>query len=677
MVALTIQIYSSFSLSDDDDQNVRLPGSNLEKLEVIITSDSLRANFTVNSCTFHTCFDVYHCGYNGQNLVTIYIYPLAKYLDRDDKGLLVAPSREFSEILETIADSVYYTRDPSKACLFIPPIDLLNQNSISLEQTTRILASLPGWNSGTNHLLFNMMPGTMPDYNTTLDVDRDKALLAGGGFSTWSYRRTFDVSIPVFNPFTRGIQLPSIASKRRWLVVSSQTGLHVEYMHELQAMERNYSSKILLLDRCTPYNVSERCNGQMEHYLYPHIVQEATFCLVLRGNRLGQMALSDCMMAGSIPVIIADSYVLPFSEVLDWKRASIVVDEDEISNLMNILKDVSPKQIHLMRQQVEFFWNSYFSSMQAITLATLQIINDRVFPYAAQKYEDWNEIPHRPGVQNPLFLPLIPSKTVGFTAVILTYDRLESLFQIIQQVALAPSLAKVLVVWNNQVKAPPQASLWPKISKPLKVVQTRHNRLSNRFYPYDEIETEAILALDDDILMLTVDELEFGYEVWREFSDRLVGFPSRLHIWDNTTKMWKYESEWTSEISMVLTGAAFYHKYFNYLYTNAMPGDIKTWVDEHMNCEDIAFNFLVANTTGKPPMKVTPRQKFKCRECSSSIVLSADLDDHMEERSKCINNFARIYGVMPLQSVEFRADPVLYKDAFPSELKWFSDVGSL
>ena len=34
-----------------------------------------------------------------------------------------------------------------------------------------------------------------------------------------------------------------------------------------------------------------------------------------------------------------------------------------------------------------------------------------------------------------------------------------------------------------------------------------------RFYPYDEIETEAILSLDDDILMLTTDELEFGYEV--------------------------------------------------------------------------------------------------------------------------------------------------------------------
>ena len=60
------------------------------------------------------------------------------------------------------------------------------------------------------------------------------------------------------------------------------------------------------------------------------------------------------------------------------------------------------------------------------------------------------------GVMNPLFLPLLPPKSQGFTAVILTYDRLESLFKIIQQVSLAPSLAKVLIVWNNQQKPPPQ-----------------------------------------------------------------------------------------------------------------------------------------------------------------------------------------------------------------------------
>lgn len=49
-------------------------------------------------------------------------------------------------------------------------------------------------------------------------------------------------------------------------------------------------------------------------------LQEATFCVVLRGARLGQAALSDVLQAGCVPVIIADSYILPFSEVLDWKR---------------------------------------------------------------------------------------------------------------------------------------------------------------------------------------------------------------------------------------------------------------------------------------------------------------------------------------------------------------------
>lgn len=78
----------------------------------------------------------------------------------------------------------------------------------------------------------------------------------------------------------------------------------------------------------------------------------------------------------------------------------------------------------------------------------------------------------------------------------------------------------------------------------------------------------------------------------------------------------------------------------------------------------------------KTLFQVAPRKKFKCPECVNNEMLSADLG-HMVERTKCINKFSEVFGHMPLKSVEFRADPVLYKDAFPEKLKRFNNIGNL
>ncbi|KAB0370685.1 hypothetical protein FD755_017094 [Muntiacus reevesi] len=398
------------------------------------------------SCRMHTCFDVYRCGFNPKNKIRVYIYPLKKYVG--EAGVPASPtiSREYNELLTAISDSDYYTDDITRACLFVPSLDLLNQNALRVKETAQALAQLSRWDRGTNHLLFNMLPGGPPDYNTALDVPRDRALLAGGGFSTWTYRQGYDVSIPVYSPLSAEVDLPEKGpGPRRYFLLSSQVALHPESREDLAALQARHGEAVLVLDKCS--NLSEgvpaarkRCH-QQQAFDYPQVLQEATFCMVLRGARLGQAVLSDVLRAGCVPVIIADSYVLPFSEVLDWKR---------------------------------WKWGS---------------------------------------VSNPLFLPLIPPQSQGFTAIVLTYDRVESLFRVITEVSKVPSLSKLLVVWNNQNKNPPEDSLWPKIRVPLKVVRTAENKLSNRFFPYDEIETEAVLAIDDDIIMLTSDELQFGYEV--------------------------------------------------------------------------------------------------------------------------------------------------------------------
>lgn len=40
----------------------------------------------------------------------------------------------------------------------------------------------------------------------------------------------------------------------------------------------------------------------------------------------------------------------------------------------------------------------------------------------------------------------------------------------------------------------------------------------------------------------------------------MVGLPGRTHIWDKTSKRWTYRFENSCDYSMVLTGAAFFHR---------------------------------------------------------------------------------------------------------------------
>lgn len=44
-----------------------------------------------------------------------------------------------------------------------------------------------------------MVPGTAPDYKTVVDLSIGKAMVAGVGFDSWTYRSSFDVSIAIYS----------------------------------------------------------------------------------------------------------------------------------------------------------------------------------------------------------------------------------------------------------------------------------------------------------------------------------------------------------------------------------------------------------------------------------------------------------------------------------------------
>ncbi|CAI5443998.1 unnamed protein product [Caenorhabditis angaria] len=244
-----------------------------------------------------------------------------------------------------------------------------------------------------------------------------------------------------------------------------------------------------------------------------------------------------------------------------------------------------------------------------------------------------------------------------FTVVLLTFERDAELKAALERLNQLPYLNKILVIWNNINRVPSDS--WPSLHVPIEFIKVAKNSLNNRFIPWNRIETEAVLSLDDDIDLMQ-EEFLLAFRVWRENRDRIVGFPARYHA-RYGEKMY-YNSNHTCQMSIILTGAAFLHKNYLDFYTYEMPAEIRRHVDEIQNCEDIAMNFLVAHLTRKPPIKTTSRWTIKCPTCAEKL---SDSDSHFSKRHECIRLFTTIYGYNPLRFSQFRADSILFKTRLP------------
>ncbi|KOB69799.1 Exostosin-3, partial [Operophtera brumata] len=375
------------------------------------------------------------------------------------------------------------------------------------------------------------------------------------------------------------------------------------------------------------------------------ILHASTFVLILApadvtyiSTALVQARLYEALRSGAIPVILGgDRMRLPFQEVLDWRRAALSLPTARVTELHFLLRALGDADLLTIRRQGRVLWERYLSSVQASVDSILAAIRQRLLipprpapavpapaafddsytpprleppavdsepeetlgpleaPYASPSYrrnytvglvhgyESWNEwgdpfalfpqLPWDPPVTSEArfmgsaagFRPVGAgaggagrefSEALGgdrpreqFTVVILTYER---------EAVLAAAIARL--------RSLPYLN---KSGAPVAVVRATRNSLNNRFLPYHLIDTEAVLCVDDDA-HLRHDEIVFAF---------------------------------SCELSMVLTGAAFVHRYYLWAYWRTLPAAIRDYVDEFMNCEDIAMNFLVAHITRRPPVK--------------------------------------------------------------------------
>uniref|UniRef100_A0A8B9IFG0 EXT1C protein n=1 Tax=Anser cygnoides TaxID=8845 RepID=A0A8B9IFG0_ANSCY len=591
-------------------------------------------------CRMETCFDLGRCQRHGFKVFT---YPR-------ERGEPVSES--YGKILASIERSRYYTPRPEEACLFVLGIDTLDRDRLSghyVPDVDEKIRGFPLWNGGRNHLVFNLYSGTWPNYTEELGFDVGQAMLAKASFYAESFRPGFDVSIPLFprdHPQRGGqrgwLRRGAVPPKKKYLLAFKGkrylTGIGSGTRNALHHIHNG--KDIVSLTTCKhgkdwEKHKDTRCdkdNVDYEKFDYQELLHNSTFCIVPRGRRLGSFRFLEALQAACIPVLLSDGWELPFSEVIDWSKAAVVGSERLLLQIPSAVRCIHPERVLAFQQQTQFLWDAYFSSVDKIVHTTLEIIKDRLLPHRSRSRFLWNAP---------------PGGLLGGSLAKCPPDTPQPCF-------FTPPL-QILVLWNCE-KPPPPTEKWPQIAVPLTVIEGRR-KLSDRFFPYAAIRTDAVLSLDEHS-SLSTSEVDFAFVVWRSFPERIVGFPASSHFWDAEQQRWGYTSRWTNELSIVLTAAAFYHRYYHSLFTGYLPAGLRELAGGLAACEDILMNVLVAAVTKLPPIKVAQRKQHK----EAVKGTAATSGRGFSQQQDCLNQVADWFGYMPLVSSQLRLDPVLFKD---------------
>lgn len=96
----------------------------------------------------------------------------------------------------------------------------------------------------------------------------------------------------------------------------------------------------------------------------------------------------------------------------------------------------------------------------------------------------------------------------------------------------------------------------------------------------------------------------------------------------------------------MLTGSGtFFNSRWLHIYSDVMPRKVRDYVNEHFNCEDIAFNMMMSNATGLPPVLVvgSTHTTHSVQENSKAHKGLRTRHGHVSGRSDCIKHLVKMY----------------------------------
>ncbi|XP_062073950.1 probable glycosyltransferase At3g07620 isoform X2 [Humulus lupulus] len=309
-------------------------------------------------------------------ILKVYIYPdgTRPIFHHPHLQGIYASEGWFMKLME--GNKQFVTRDPEKAHLFylpysarqlemalyVPESHNLKPLSIYLRNYVKKIAKkYPFWNRshGSDHFLVachDWGPYTVNEHKE-LSKNTIKAL-CNADLSEGVFVRGKDVSLPETTIRTPRRPLRNVGGGKR---VSQRPILSffAGYMHGRvrPTLLKHWHNKDedMKIYGPLPARVSRKMS-------YIQHMKSSKYCICPMGYEVNSPRIIEAIYYECVPVIIADNFVLPLSEVLDWDAFSVVVAEKDIPNLKEILLAIPLKryltmQINVKMVQKHFIWN--------------------------------------------------------------------------------------------------------------------------------------------------------------------------------------------------------------------------------------------------------------------------------------------------------------------------------
>ncbi|KAJ0051380.1 hypothetical protein Pint_01799 [Pistacia integerrima] len=258
------------------------------------------------------------------------------------------------------SDNIFRTKDPDKALVYFLPFsivmmveylyvpgahDIKGIRRSVVDYINIISTKHPFWNRslGADHFMLSCHDWGPTASASVPELSNKSIRVLCNANTSEGFNPSKDASFPEINlptGETTGL-IGGPSPSRRSLLAFFVGRLHGHIRYLLLEQWKNKDQDVQVYDQL-PKGVS-----------YYSMLRKSRFCLCPSGYEVASPRVVEAIYAECVPVLISDSYVPPFSDVLNWKSFSVQIAVKDIPNIKNILMGISQRQYLRMQRRVK------------------------------------------------------------------------------------------------------------------------------------------------------------------------------------------------------------------------------------------------------------------------------------------------------------------------------------